>query len=371
VSKRRFVNPRCGLARLLLNPRVVTRFDGGATTLLRQDSRSGMLRSLTERRTDFGFLDGLVSALSAEGFTAAEAWDALAVAVNNPAVALRRSRAHGGSDLLQATAVERAGEPRQRSLLVLTAAVTADKPPNVRDAAVRLLHRDWADREALAAVAEQLEIWRREYRFIPGLHSEHLEHTWAWLGDPAMCGYQAIPPNWEEEVRFLGAVFGLRTLVARSPGDAKGQNLEQRIHLGVHLNGARGAWQRLPDEVLARWAVDRLGQPGSTFAELLGEVRQLLVEDLLLRLNETRHAPRALKPGEVVYHRKVSPQPSGYDRFDEGRPDPCGHGADSFRRWNGEKSRKGMARLYTNFAPNMLYHCSHYPNCGVYCVRHS
>jgi hypothetical protein len=369
VSKRRVVRPRCDLAGVLLNPRVLTGLDGGISAVLKQECRNGAIRLLAERRTDFTFLESMADALTADGFSEQESWDALASTINNPAVVVRRSRADGRLDVLQATAVDQTIRQCRRSLIVLTAVVTRNKPPEVCMPHVQALPCNWDDPEELRLISERLEGWRRDYSFgSGGKQLEQLDYTWVWLGDPTG-GYRSVPTNWEERVRAVGAVLGLHTLIARSPADAKAQTLEQRIHLGVMLNGVRGAWDRLSDDVLGRWTSERLGQPGEQFSELLTAVRSLLIEDLLMRISERVAKSRMVGPGEVVYHRKVSPQPKGYDRFDEGRTEPCSHGAESFQRWNGDKSRKGMARIYSNFTPDMLYHCSRYPNCGVYSIR--
>jgi hypothetical protein len=75
-----------------------------------------------------------------------------------------------------------------------------------------------------------------------------------------------------------------------------------------------------------------------------------------------------LKPGEVVYHRKIADSRK-FDHFDAGSAAPCKHGAASFTSWSGDKATKGMQRRYPNFEPSMLMHCKHFPNCGMYSVR--
>jgi len=76
---------------------------------------------------------------------------------------------------------------------------------------------------------------------------------------------------------------------------------------------------------------------------------------------------RDLEPGEKVFHRKVGNNRK-FDNFDAGSPKPCSHGVDSFERFHGDKSLKGMARRYGNFQKEWLRHCGKYPDCNVYAV---
>jgi len=75
-----------------------------------------------------------------------------------------------------------------------------------------------------------------------------------------------------------------------------------------------------------------------------------------------------LKPGQVVYHRKIATSPK-YDHFDAGSSQPCMHGASGFKPFtSAPKAVKGMERRYANFESSMLMHCGKYPNCGMYAV---
>lgn len=367
MSRRRTVRPRCDLAGLLLNAHQLTGLASDVAAVLKQDSHSGALRALTERRTDFAFVETMADGLVEAGFAAADAWDAVAATVNTPSMVLRRDHPDGGSDILQAVAVDHRAAEQRRSVVVATAYVTDGKPPEVRDPRAFVLPPDLNDVAGIRLVTARLEEWRRAYRFGAGGNQiDHRHHTWVWLGDPVVSGYREVPPNWEEQVRSVGGVLGLKTLIARTPAHAKkAQVLEERIHLSVMMNGLGSTWDQLPE----KWTSEQLGRPGGPFSELLADVRAFLIDDLLIRLDERRTTSRVIKPGEVVYHRKISPQPKGYDRFDDGRSEPCQHGADAFEKWNGDKSRKGMAKVYSNFTPDMLYHCSRYPNCHVYSVR--
>jgi hypothetical protein len=96
------------------------------------------------------------------------------------------------------------------------------------------------------------------------------------------------------------------------------------------------------------------------------EIRGFLVPAVLVDSEVSVPQLRELTSGDVVYHRKISPQPPGWDRFDGGSQKPCKHGPDAFVSWSGDKCVKGMRRIYSNFDKGMLYHCS---SCGMYCVR--
>jgi hypothetical protein len=162
----------------------------------------------------------------------------------------------------------------------------------------------------------------------------------------------------------------MTTLLASRPAAAAAATVHERTDVAVVVGGAAGWEQPLARLRSAGVAVLEVGQPGSPGIELLRDARTVLVGHALDLARPTGHPARALEPGEAVYHRKVGDSGGNYDRFHEGSPTPCSHGAASYRRFAGaDKAVKGMQRRYTNFSASMLYHCSKYPNCGVYCAR--
>lgn len=108
--------------------------------------------------------------------------------------------------------------------------------------------------------------------------------------------------------------------------------------------------------------------------ECSGRELRRIVEDIALAVLTELESTSAVAPianrrklyaGDKYFHRKVGTS-AAFDRF--GDPcKPCSH--NSFVRYfRAAKAEKGMARIYENFRPDMLYHCSKGYNCGIYAV---
>jgi hypothetical protein len=259
-----------------------------------------------------------------------------------------------------------------RIVLVLTATVKSSKPPEIDNAAVEILPIDWESIDDRCALALQLEKWWRDYELRPGDFDQPYEdapRSVGWFGSPDSRTYRDVPNGWESQIRALAAILGMRIHLSNSPHEAAAQSVHERVDFAVALNGTHG-WDvvRSHFDSLEKDLLD-CGSPGSDFDSLLAAARRVLIPYVMDCIEPDPLPPCELTPGVAVYHRKISPQPRNYDRFDAGSPSPCIHGADSFERWSGDKAVKGMQRIYSNFDPKMLYHCSKFPRCGVYAVK--
>jgi hypothetical protein len=113
-----------------------------------------------------------------------------------------------------------------------------------------------------------------------------------------------------------------------------------------------------------------VGTPGSPFADLLAHVRQTLTPIALDIPTRSPHEKRELRPGEIVYHRKVG-EGQKYDKFDEGSTKPCSCNKTFMPLSAAPKASWGMERRYSNFHDKdvQLKHCPRYPNCNMYAVE--
>jgi hypothetical protein len=347
---------------------------GQAAEVVMTDAKSSApLRALLERRSNAAFVGDLHASLCAEGITPPLATDALCQVINAPSVAIRQGQKDPRrTDVLQAVATYDGNGGVGRMILIVRATIVATKPPVVEGAVVELLPLDWGVLEDQCELAVQFESWWRTYGLRPTSHMQPYEDapvSCAWLGNLDARTYRDVPNGWESRVVALGAILGMRVHVAHSPHEATAQALHERADFAIVVNGTHG-WEG----VRSRFQDDdknllECGSPGTDFESLLGSTRQITIPYVLDCINPALAEPREILSGETIYHRKISPQPRTHDRFDAGSPVPCQHGAESFKRWSGDKAVKGMQRLYSNFEPKMLYHCEKFPGCGVYAVK--
>lgn len=327
---------------------------------------SSPLRSTLQKRSPTDFLTDARDALTAEGMTADAATHALVEAVNRPALAVR---APGRGDkvhrLLHAVVVRH--DDGGALLVAAEIEVAQANPPHVTRCQMHAIPFDPDEPRDRADVADRLAQWWTQYalrQLTPGPAGapEHL----AWLGDPTRAGYRDVPADWRNQATATAAALGLTVRFVLGSVEAP-QAVLPLAGVVLTVNGTDWApehSQRLTDAGALDVAA---GTPGTPFAELLATARQALVEAALDATKPAGQAPRELKAGETLYHRKVGDSRGHYDTFDAGSTTPCVHGANAYNRWNGaDKAYKGMARRYTNMQKNMLLHCKHYPNCGVY-----
>jgi hypothetical protein len=375
VTARPRPRERIHLPTLILNPYILGERDGEVIGVVMAATKSpALLRVLLERRSDVNFIADLHASLRADGIAERVATDALYRVINSPSVAIRMGqRDPRRTAVLQAVAVDDSDDSGVgRMVLVVRATVVASKPPEVEDATVELLPVDWDVPDDQGELARHFASWWQVYRQRPDDHNQPYEdapRSCAWLGHPDGRNYREVPNGWESDIKALGAILGMAIHIGRSPQQAAAQSLAQKSHFAILINGTPG-WDRLRDE-FEEQGKDLLecGSPGTEFTSLLAAARQTLISHVLDCINPGLPALRELAPGETIYHRKISPQPRTFDRFDAGSPVPCQHGAEGFVRWSGDKAVKGMLRRYSNFEAKMLHHCPKFPACGVYAVK--
>lgn len=337
------------------------------------DQRStGPGLALLEKRSDRRFVVELAERVAGLGLDEELANALVAQVLTSPSLAVVRNARTGGSTerrTLQAVCVE---DDEGTYLVHAFVTIKDGKPPEVIswEVGVELVDLDPANRDELAEILKRTERWRLDY----GVREVHPVHGAAgpivWFGDPSRVGYIDVPPDWEATIKGIGLTLGAKVYVTTSSQALRALALDQRAELLLVTVGATldsDLQSRFSDKAVK--SVD-VGSPGTSFDALADEARHTLLVHYMSATTIQRTVSRTLKPGEVVYHRKIGTSGGGYDNFDEGSLKPCMHGADQFRPFRAaDKAAKGMARRYTNFEPSWLYHCSRYPNCGVYAVQ--
>lgn len=341
----------------------------GAEDAVVRAGATSPLRHALEKRSGSGWLSRTFGLLADEGLSDGDAGPALAAVVNLPALSVRGARRDGGTTFLQAVVAQ--AQDGAQYLVVLTAVVGSGKPPEVADVVVEVLPVDCNSARDRADLAVRLEQWWVEHglrQATPG--PAGAPDDLLWLGDPARSGYLDVPGGWESQVKALAAAQGMRARVVTGSVEARQLSLP-RGSVVVAVGGADWAQEHAVRLGVLDGRLIRAGSPGARFNDLLDEARGRVLETALEAIKPASAAPRELRPGESVYHRKVGSGGGNYDVFDEGSTTPCTHGEASFVRWGNkaDKAFKGMARRYTNMQRDMLFHCSRYPNCGVYCAR--
>lgn len=184
----------------------------------------------------------------------------------------------------------------------------------------------------------------------------------ALIGNPSRLGLVESEHSWNDVLkstaRALNVDLDIRTSL-QSLKDALPASIDTMVLFDPSLESAL----RSTNPEASPVAVDCSGR------ELNCVVRD--IAELVLTVLESKavvvpvDGQRRLVAGDKFFHRKVGTS-AAFDRF--GDPcKPCAH--DSFERYfRAVKAEKGMARLYENFKPDMLYHCSKGYNCGVYAV---
>jgi hypothetical protein len=325
------------------------------------------LRVALEKRSNYAFLQDLQQSLSMQGVDPAFSLAALVAVINEPSVAL--SNISGGSEnlsILQAVLVRQPDSEIGSLRVTLTAEVRRSKPPEIVQHHILV---EVVDPESdVLEMMSDLERWRKTYNLREATRDPgSLLAAWAWLGDPSTCGYQAVPHDWHARVTGIGAVAGIETNIVVTANQARAQNVLEAADVAVLVRGARG-WDKIEQLSPARPVVLPVGQPGMEFETLLQEGRKALLNRIDEIHISAQQSERLIAREEMVFHRKLT-STRNYDVFDEGHEKACIHGRESFVPFkSADKASKGMARIYSNFVPAMLFHCRHYPNCGMYAV---
>ncbi len=302
------------------------------------------------KRSDLALVDAALRELSDMGFLDEEAHALLACVLCSPDLALRSL---DGARVLQASSAHTSHGPVR---VVATASVVRANPPILSDLDVVV---DPIDPELdRADLVLEVAEWSLQFPS-PDKAPPELDERWVFIGDPSRLGILEIPGTWQRRIKALANVLGTDVVISKDGATAIAMSLE-----GLENKFAlSGSISERDGHRIGKYRI--LGGSGVRFAEL-----ERLVATDLIRLVATRAAGRReeLRSGARVFHRKVN-SGGGRDYFGKPLAGACLHGVDGFIRFSSApQAERGMAALYENFQPRMLYHCSQFPKCNVYAV---
>jgi hypothetical protein len=189
-----------------------------------------------------------------------------------------------------------------------------------------------------------------------------LTRSIVFLGDPRALGSLNAPESWRNELTELCRAFDADVQFHRGPkftgtvSDKVTHVFRFEPYSGEEPRTSRG-------EEIQHTKIDaRITTYSAIFHQIALQLAN--IED---ETESSAFEPRALEPGEQVFHRKLGGS-SKFDRFDEGAGTACSHGAAFVRFHHSDKAIKGFRRRYTNFEDSWMRHCSKYPDCGMYAV---
>lgn len=329
------------------------------------------LRVALESKSSFDFLDDVATtsldALVSEGVAADVmlAQSLAATVAADPALCMTNRAGDGILRILQAVVVNPARDDIPFDVCVaLHVEIRPQgfegptrKPPTVLSSSVEVMLFDLEDEAELGRLAETVASWTAKYP-APPVGNRRNEPTVVLLGDLSACCTDSPPSDWREQLRRLIGSFG-RTAMIVGKGGTFSSDIATDTELVVQFDPYGGRAPNLP--------------PGLSVKDIQPRTLSFTQVKARLAAELTRHPEEAapliasLAPGQRIFHRKIG-NSQKFDTFDEGSPTPCKHGADGFVVFRGPKSVKGFQRRYSNFTPEMLRHCSKYPNCGMYAV---
>lgn len=359
---------RLHLISLIAAPVDVAESQRSASDLVLATSRSrAPLRALLQKRSDFAFLDQIAEEIISQGFATQLAGPVVDALVNQPSLAVRQNSGDATA-VLHGVAV-RCGE-LGTVVILLRARVSGQLPPEAELQEIETFQVDCDDEgivleQEAEAVCARLEQLQRDLQLKRAMHRPaDAPERWGILG-AASHRVHDLPPDWQSRVESLGTVLGMETYFASTVETARAQALHERLDVAIVLDDGQD-WSRFR-ELREAEGLDTLDvAAGSCFDDLIAGIRTSAVAYVREVLTPQRTGKTELRPGDTVYHRKISPQPRKYDRFSE-PVKSCSHG-DVVPWRSADKAVKGMQRIYSNFQPSMLHHCSRYPDCGVYVV---
>lgn len=332
-----------------------------------------LLRDALDQRSDFGFLgpvtEDLVAQLGELGLDTALAQAVLGEVLAVPAFAV--AKPDGGLTRIRHAVLFSRSEKMPFEVLVAVDAwvrrrhiaegTKVSVPGAVERTEVSVALLDLEDDAELGDLMRTLLSWLAEFPG-PAPSPRELAGDVAFLGSPQALGAVDAPDHWRQDLTALTQTFGLSASFHLGP-DFTGTVAERTRHV-IRFEPYRGKDPVTESgKELSHTAVTARDMP---YAELFRQVASALT-GLVDDGERSAYAVRELTAGERVYHRKQG-NSRKFDSFDQGSTKPCSHGHSSFKRWGGDKCRKGMARRYSNFQDAWLHHCSKYPNCNVYAV---
>lgn len=183
-----------------------------------------------------------------------------------------------------------------------------------------------------------------------------------FLGDPLALGSLNAPKKWREELKELCRAFDADVGFHRGPKFA--DTVSDKVTHVVRFEPYSGEEPRTSHgEEIEQIKIDARS---TTYADMFHQIALALanIED---EAEASAFEPRALEPGEQVFHRKRG-RSGKFDLFDKGSDTACSHRGDFVRFYNSDKAVKGFRRRYTNFEDSWMHHCPKYPGCGMYAV---
>lgn len=367
---------RFHLVSLIASPTALATSTEPVTDLVLAETKSrSPLRGLLEKRSDYSFIGHITDEMVAQGVDSSLVAGAVDVLINRPTLAVssrrdRQSREQGVLDVVQGVAVchDRLGT----AVLLVRGEIAEAKPPHAtyKGLDVFLVATDTSGvvlSDEMLTIAVHLEELQRELR-LKRVDDRPADapRRWGLLGATEHRLHD-VPADWQSQFESLGTILAMDTYFAPKPAEAVHQALHERLDVVVMFDDGQD-WGdfRTKREAEGLDTIDV--SAGSCFGDLISQVRREIVSYVHQVLDPPKRAPAVLQPGDTYFHRKISPQPKTHDRFSEGSTVGCGHG--DMKRWpKADKAVKGMKRIYSNFDASMLYHCSKFPDCGVYIVR--
>jgi len=350
------------------------RSDKTASELVASEMKSrAPLRASLQKRSGFEFADRIAATLVSDGIDVELAASATADLVATPHLAVSH-RLSGAEETQIVQAVTIKHGTVGTAVLMLRAQIVPGQalaPPEVANVAAEVFLLSTDDRGVITAaeienVCERLEQIQQELglRRIDRRPTD-APQSWTVVGNPSH-RLSDTPSNWKTRVESLGTVLAMKSNFAASPADLASKS-KQLAEVVVVLEDGND-WEPLKEQRVGADLPTISIELRGGFDQMITDVRREIVGYVRLAIDPPAPQKRELRLGEIVYHRKIQPQPRKYDRFDAGSATGCSHeGIDPWR--NADKAVKGMHRIYSNFEPSMLYHCSRYPNCNVYVVK--
>jgi len=355
------------------------RYVGEATVNARQEvlearNNDSPLRGNLQVRSDFGFVDEVVASLQSQATLSPDTASFLVrEVILDPGACLMR-KGPGRTEVLHSVIFERGSEDGSELefdlRVTLRATIRAKRrdpgapmePPEIETFVIEAEEVDLEDdRDAQLLL---LGRWLMEYRTEGASSREPPQRPLAFLGKPTNMGAHDVPDTWRTALEGAAEMFGYRARVQTDSNGFTGR-LDKDTEWVFTFDPAllakvdRGSLPGVKTPELTDW--------GASFNTLLLNILRHLRE--AAEYEEEPEEKHELLPGEIFFHRKVGDSKGGHDNFSDRSAEPiCSHES-NWRRFHGDKSRKGMARIYENFSNEMLYHCGKFPNCNVYQVR--
>lgn len=336
------------------------------------------LRALMEVKSDYSFADDLIREagdwFDGQGLARALGYDVIGQLLCAPTFA-RSAEVRGTSVAWHAVVLSRTEDGALPYELLVKVRATVQKRhfPKGESVAVPAavigyqLHLEFVDLQDEADLGAVMQHYIGMVADLGPLRSARtLPFNVLILGNPHELGCADTPANWQEQLTFLAQAFDADITFERGPTvTGVPKNLMCLIRFDpfagklpkkLEGDGTEGEEEIEHTPIEARF---------TSFADAFHQICVVL-NAFEPPPAADEYAPRELKPGEKVYHRKVG-NAVGYDRFNAGSSESCQHTSAYVRYYNSDKAVKGFRRRYTNFEASWMHHCKQ-SACGMYAV---